>query len=284
MIHIRDQLDYHIISSCNLDCPGCDRFCNYEIPYHISVEDFEKDSSLWGNLCTFDTITLIGGEPFMHPNLLDLYKISLKNFKAKSINIATNGTLFHKSRNINIVDHMLSLGHNTTLEVSIHLNDDNEKRKIFKNIKEYFLKNYKWEKIDSRRLKFKNVLITIKDYTGKDWVWHPYNRFIDGKLKPYNDKNPKLSWERCSFADCVSIFKGRMYKCARLALLGHYLEKYNSHKDPDWAPYYKYKGICPSDDVSIISDFIAKREVYEEVCNMCPAYELAVPQRGANYK
>ena len=285
MIRLDDNLEYMILNTCNLNCPNCDRFSNFELtPYFITVEDFKKDIIEWGKVSFIDELCLLGGETFMHPNLVDLLQVAKEYANTGIIRIITNGTLFHKKRNFNVIDTLLSFNIPAVLEVSIHLNDDLEKKKIWNNLKKYILKDFKWVPKSKTRITYKNVTIYIRDYTAPDMLWHPYNRIVDNKLKPYQDDNPELSWKRCGFYKCASIYKGKLYKCPRTALLSDYLNKFNLIDDPDWKKYLHYKGVSYDDGLEALEKFVKQRKHSEAVCGMCPAYELAKPQRDAKFK
>ena len=67
-----DYLETHIINKCKLNCKGCSHFSNIvddeDAPVDITV--FEKDFARLSEL--FDhifTIRLMGGEPFLNPDM-----------------------------------------------------------------------------------------------------------------------------------------------------------------------------------------------------------------------
>lgn len=279
MIKIPGYVDYIIISSCNLNCSNCDRFSNYNLPHMISPEDFEKDIKSWREKVEFSCLTLQGGEPTMHPKLCELLKIARKYTKG-DVTTFTNGTLLHKKSNQNLIETLFEV-QPSDIFVSIHLSSEEEKKLIFSNIKKYLLKDYNWKKIKEKTLRCEQVTITIDDYTNEDNFWMPYNNIDNGIVKPYKDSNPELSYERCGAKNCSSIYKGKIYKCPRSALLRDFLDKYNLHNDPDWKKYYDYRGVDKTGD---LQKFVNNKTISEDICGMCPAYELAKPQTGVTFK
>ena len=95
-----DYLETHIINKCNLNCKGCSHFSNIvddeDAPVDITV--FEKDFARLSEL--FDpifTIRLMGGEPFLNPDMGKYIEIVRKYFPKTDLRILTNGLLIPKT-------------------------------------------------------------------------------------------------------------------------------------------------------------------------------------------
>jgi hypothetical protein len=89
------QVEIEITSFCNLRCINCDRSCR-QAPSteHMTpgqVEAFCRESVAAGR--TWSTITLIGGEPTLHPQLDDVLEVmgSYRRAIAHEVVLATNG-------------------------------------------------------------------------------------------------------------------------------------------------------------------------------------------------
>ncbi|MDH4128598.1 MAG: radical SAM protein, partial [Spirochaetota bacterium] len=81
-----------ITSSCNLNCPICYVHNKNENPYNMSIEEFKsilmhltknKENKL-------DIINLTGGEPTLHPKILDFLKLS-RDTGVHRVSICSNG-------------------------------------------------------------------------------------------------------------------------------------------------------------------------------------------------
>lgn len=83
---------YNITRRCNLNCIYCYSEHNKE---YISLED---NDVVLKNLKQLNTraVTLIGGEPFCHPNFYELLESVEKQDFVKEICIVTNGTLINE--------------------------------------------------------------------------------------------------------------------------------------------------------------------------------------------
>jgi MoaA/NifB/PqqE/SkfB family radical SAM enzyme len=76
-------------SKCNLYCDGCYRENRNDS--HKSLEDVRKDLEVFKTLRKTDSISIAGGEPLMHPEILEIVKI-VKEMGWKPV-INTNGEL-----------------------------------------------------------------------------------------------------------------------------------------------------------------------------------------------
>jgi radical SAM protein with 4Fe4S-binding SPASM domain len=90
-INYISTLYYNITYRCFLNCPYC--YANKN-NLEVSLRD---NLIILSKLKMYNVrnIVLIGGEPFYHPNILDLLK-QLQLFNFKSISIVTNGIIFNE--------------------------------------------------------------------------------------------------------------------------------------------------------------------------------------------
>ena len=91
------QVEFHIVDHCNLNCAHCNHFTPLaeEKIFKIEdiLEDFKKLKKVFDNI---GNIFILGGEPVLHPNLIDIFE-PLRNLYPKSeIVVITNGILLHK--------------------------------------------------------------------------------------------------------------------------------------------------------------------------------------------
>jgi len=85
--------DVHICDHCNLNCKGCTNFCPVAekkfVDLGILERDFKRLSELTNRKCD---VSLIGGEPLLHPDIIKILDITGKYFDGAS-QIVTNGIL-----------------------------------------------------------------------------------------------------------------------------------------------------------------------------------------------
>lgn len=95
IIEKRLHFEAHIVEHCNLNCRGCYHFSPLAKEEYLSVEDFAADCERLGNLFhgEMEQITLLGGEPLLHPHVADFFRVVRTCFPKGSIHILTNGLL-----------------------------------------------------------------------------------------------------------------------------------------------------------------------------------------------
>jgi len=89
------NLQVYIIGKCNLNCVSCTAFAPIADDDMLDVVSFEADckrlSELGGE--KIREITLMGGEPLLHPRLGEFMCIARRYFPGALLRIVTNGTL-----------------------------------------------------------------------------------------------------------------------------------------------------------------------------------------------
>jgi organic radical activating enzyme len=89
------NLDLILTSKCTLRCKGCSNLMPYfKDPISYSPEELMKDLDLLlSSLDLIYEVRLLGGEPFLYPQLGTIISKCLKKQKIKKIRIITNGTI-----------------------------------------------------------------------------------------------------------------------------------------------------------------------------------------------
>lgn len=90
---ILENLELNIVDHCDLHCKGCSHFSpvskRYVVPVAQLKQDLEKLSALTNQ--TLGTLKIIGGEPMLHPDLLEIMGLARQNFPYSRIRLVTNG-------------------------------------------------------------------------------------------------------------------------------------------------------------------------------------------------
>ncbi len=89
------KFEVHICEHCNLNCKGCYHFSPLAKEEFLDVNEWEKDCKRLSELFNgeMEFISLMGGEPLLHPKICELLKITRKYFKIGDVSIITNGIL-----------------------------------------------------------------------------------------------------------------------------------------------------------------------------------------------
>ena len=90
------SFEVHLVDFCNLNCKGCYHFSPLASQRDIlEIDEFKRDFCRMGELCgkNVSRVTLIGGEPLLHPRITDFIRIAKEQFWDSEVYILTNGTL-----------------------------------------------------------------------------------------------------------------------------------------------------------------------------------------------
>jgi len=91
-----------ITTYCNMACPGCYRGCDRKdnIQEHKPFEEIKKEIILLKKIRNCQTISISGGEPLMHPDILKIVNFIRRG--GMNPFILTNGTLITKEKLIEL--------------------------------------------------------------------------------------------------------------------------------------------------------------------------------------
>ena len=93
------NIDYHIIDKCNLNCAACNHFCPLvpSTDKGKSIEQITADLALLSKIKNdFISLSILGGEPTLHPELSRILKIARQFLPENKIHLVTNGTNYNK--------------------------------------------------------------------------------------------------------------------------------------------------------------------------------------------
>lgn len=93
------RLYLHVVDHCNLRCSQCDNYSPFAEPRFETLENWTSLLSRFSHLVhpsKLPYIHLSGGEPFLHPDLLEFCRITHEIYPYSKIVIFTNGTLLLK--------------------------------------------------------------------------------------------------------------------------------------------------------------------------------------------
>lgn len=88
------RLVVHLTDHCNLNCRGCTHFSNIAKPHFADVGEFEREFARLEQIFSGITeIYLLGGEPLLHPRVVEFLEIARTHFPKSRINLMSNGLL-----------------------------------------------------------------------------------------------------------------------------------------------------------------------------------------------
>jgi hypothetical protein len=244
------NLEMHVAHSCNLACESCSHYSNQAHKGLLEIEEAERWMLAWSERVRPAIFSLLGGEPTIHPRLAEFVPVARRCWPASEIRIVTNGFLL--SRHPDLPRRMAEDG-NVRICVSAHHESPayTSRLKPVVELLEGWVREYG---------------ITVNSYPSSRWWRRTYKGF-GATMEPFEDNEPRSSWENCNARFCPQLFDGRIWKCGPVAYLGMQNAKYGLSEK--WRPYLDYRPLeadCP--DSELIAFFTREEEA---CCTMCPA-------------
>lgn len=90
------SLEVHIVDHCNLRCDGCCSLSPFLPQWFIEPEELQRDLRLAGRVLAPTWFKLVGGEPLLHPELIECLRIAKDAQIAEIVSVTTNGFLLDR--------------------------------------------------------------------------------------------------------------------------------------------------------------------------------------------
>ena len=161
------QVEFFITSNCTLKCEQCSNYT----PYIQKVNNFELDlndfkrhiNNLIKNVYKLNSLIIIGGEPLLHPNFVDMLEYALSIKKIEKVYIFTNCTIVFSNEQLNVLIknrnkvHVYLSNYSCNPKIKNILKIDEIKKQLEDNCILYtFDEKFVWAK--QEKIEFKNRL------------------------------------------------------------------------------------------------------------------------------
>lgn len=255
MKHTFPRLDFMVAYSCNIACAGCISISDRKRDGIVSLDDVSAWSTKWKDYIDPEIISVFGGEPCLHPKLIDVCRDIRLAWPNSVIRLITNGYLLD---NFDPKD-WFTLG---KFEMQISLHRQDHRSIIDTAIKNILLQRPDWKittygGIDHKQIAWANDSVTIYKSVFKDFVV-PYK----DDIKPWHS-DPAAAHKICGSPSTPILYKGLLYKCPAVAnaidITGE-----------NWFNYHAY------DVTDNLSEFVSNIGHPETVCGQCPDKQQAV--------
>lgn len=241
------NIEIQIANGCNLTCQSCSHYTNVGGGKNLSAAEVEDWIREWNEVLLPENFIIMGGEPTLNKDLLQITRISCELWKHSKVKIVTNGYFLKNHPRLPEIMHDMKV----SLEISLK-SDSDEYRKQMAPVREL---------VDSWTERYRIDVRWREDQ--KSWlkVYHGYGP----NIKPFEDNDPAESYRNCGQKVCRALHERCIWKCPRLA----YLHTYKFKLDDSWDKYLKYEPLRPGASLSQIRKFFTEEEIPE--CSMCPA-------------
>lgn len=258
-MHCIDRLDVMIAYSCNLACRGC---ISISDQVRDGVEPFENlvaELDRWKTSIVPKVTAIFGGEPCLHPKLVEICQHVRTVWPDTVIRLITNGYLLDNFD----AEHWFDLG-KLEIQVSVHRKD--HEQVLNQKIRNILSKRKSWRISthqsagEHKQMQWQYDSVSIYKSIFKEFVV-PYQQH-NNQLLPWNS-DPVESHKICGAANTPVLYKGKLYKCPAVANVID-ITKQN---------WFNYQAIDIDGD---LSGFVRSIGVPEPVCGQCPNRAQAV--------
>ncbi len=190
--------EVHLTEHCNLNCQSCFHFSPLAQEEYADLLSFENDFKRLAQITKgkIKSLSLMGGEPLLHPKCTEFFKIARKYFPNSNILLVTNGILLFETDEL-FWENMQK--YNIILSPTI------------------YPINLDWNKITQIAEKY-NINIhyfnNIK-YSQKIPIQ------LDGTL------NPSINYKNCVCKTCYILKNGKIFPCSVAANIHHFIKYFN---------------------------------------------------------
>ena len=277
MYRIPNKVDFYITNVCNLTCQRCNRFNNFDFKGWQDWKDYRETYEQWSKLVSLRAITIMGGEPFLNPTLID-WVTGLNDLFSIDVQVLTNGTRFLQAKAV--YETMLYKSPISNMQnhigVSLHIPEDFEQvradiHEFLKGDVTEFSKDQNswgadWQFKDSNGVMI-NVY-TVDKFAGAAIIPKPEGGYT------LHDSDPEEAHSTCAFANWKSyhFIRGKFYKCGPSALLPEFDDQHHLDiSDNDRTLLHAYKPLTVDNFSEYHEEFFTNLDNPIAQCKFCPA-------------
>jgi organic radical activating enzyme len=214
------HFEFYITNVCNLDCSDCRSFNNFNFKGHYKFDP--KNYEQWAEKVDIGSFEIIGGEPTLHPNLLEWMEGLRKLWPNCEANLITNGTRLSKVRGL----HEAAAKYKYNIKLSMHARDlrdliTDEIFNAFGDCKVLPLeKSAKGDFINIINLET-SLGVKIQCQNSENFQISP---FKNANFEFFNS-DPEEAHKNCLIRECFHMVDNQLYKCALVATGKKFLEQ-----------------------------------------------------------
>lgn len=271
---------FYITNVCNLTCKNCMTYNDRIFKGHFSWADNEEQYKKWASMLTMSRITILGGEPFANPDLINWVKNIKKLWPTcQDISVCTNGTYLTNNRSL--IEEIISEG--VWLDICVHDPDSYDKiiqdaENVFGDIefRKITTSNHDigYHKFDVVEYYYKNKPICK---ISKQWNFSTSSlKEINNGVTIMHNSDPKIAHENCAAKYCHYFVEGKLYKCHVVGIADQLLSQFKVDNESTKL-LQKYKSCSPDDPDEYIENFVSNIGQYIPQCSLCPENKQSFP-------
>jgi len=258
-MHNIPRLDLMIAYSCNLACRGCISISDRARSGIESYENIVRYLEQWQLYIQPKVTTIFGGEPCLHPKLVEICQAVRAAWPDTTIRLITNGYLLDNFD----AEHWFNLG---LFEIQISVHRLDHESLLNDKIKNILKRRHPWSVSKGshnqahQQMQWQHGDVTVYKSVFKDFVV-PFKGTVDF-IQPWNS-DPAAAHKICGAPATPVLYKGKLYKCPAVA----------NAMDITKQNWFNYEPIV---DATNLDRFVSNIGVPESVCAQCPDQQQAV--------
>jgi organic radical activating enzyme len=197
-----ERLELHVSHVCNLTCESCSHYSNQGHRGNLDLAQADAWMSAWSHRITVGSFCLLGGEPTIHPELSEFIPLVRRHWPQTRIEIVTNGLLLARHPDL---PRVMAANGEVELIVSVH-HDSEEYRMRVQPV---------FDLTDHCRATLR-IRISVRE-SHKNWTRRYLG--VGDAMTPFEDEDPRRSWEICPARQRRQLFEGKLWKCSPIAYL-----------------------------------------------------------------
>lgn len=249
-----------IAYSCNLSCDGCISLSNVKRNGVESIENIAAWANNWSDKVCPEVLVIFGGEPCLHPKLVDVCRIFRRVWPNSTLRLITNGLLLdnHDSR------HWFELMP-VEIQISVHRSDllpeiNNKIKTILSHRTDWKVEVFKKDN-EHKQISWSSSGVTIYKSVFGEFI-APYNIDQAHKKIIFYSSSPAAAHSICGSPNTPVLYKNKLYKCPPVA---NALDLYNTNLN-----------YAPTTLDGDLESFIKNINIPEAVCGNCPDSATAI--------
>lgn len=272
------EVQFYINNDCNLACKHCVSYNNFDFKGYYKWKDSEHKNQRWPRFINPGRISILGGEPYLNPDLLNWTK-GVRSLwpDHDQITVATNGTLFDRSKIKQYTKEIIKM--KVQIEISVH--DPGQHKKIeqdfFRILDEESIR-YEvfdvWDDYTSSKDKKRVIDLNTEQVLGTiSTAYYFENISIESQDRAvirFYSSDEKKAHDNCLSRECHYIINGDLYKCV-LVSTGKEFAKQFPLDSRSQQLINQYQPCDPLSSDTEILDFLDKIKNHIPQCSLCPS-------------
>ena len=271
-----NKIEVYITNVCNLTCEQCNRFNNFDFKGWQRWSDHADQYQQWAKLIDLKSITILGGEPLLNPDIVSWVR-GLNVTFGIGVQILTNGTRLNQVKGLYdaIAYARPRNGTRNSIAVSLHNLDDLET--LQQNIREFLSGPVQQ---NTHRPELWGADYQYSDRNGVFINVYYQNRFDTSTVQTSAsgryvlfDNDPVLAHTDCTFVKFKSyhFIRGKLYKCGPAALLPEFDQQHGFDiSNQDQELLNSYRPLSVNNFAEYHEEFLANLDNPIAQCKFCP--------------